>query len=163
MPKSAASGILRDVWKDRGYPVDPVWIARHLGLNVIEAGLQPEVSGALVKKPDEDPVIVLNANDSLTRKRFTCAHELGHYVYRLTKNGTHAPSYEYVDLRGPVAAEGTNPEEVYANTFAANLLMPEDALRAWHSDGQHPLLIASRLGVSGDAVGFRLKNLGLAK
>ena len=158
MPKSAASGILRDVWQDRGLPVDPVWIARQLGLGVVEAVLKPDISGALVKRVDEDPLIVLNQKDNVVRKRFTCAHELGHYVQRLDNP---QPSYEYVDLRGPAAANGTNGDEIFANQFAACLLMPEGEIKRLHSEGHHPSVIAARFGVSGEAVGFRLKKLGL--
>jgi len=159
MPKDAASGILRDVWGDRGFPVDPVWIANKLGLRVIEAQIKPDISGALVKKPDEDPVIVLNAADSTVRKRFTCAHELGHYVSRLARN---EPSYEYVELRGPSAASGRDPEEVFANSFAACLLMPEDAVRRMNKEGLHQSVIAARLGVSGEAIGFRFAKLRIS-
>lgn len=158
MPKDAASGILRDVWGDRGFPVDPVWVANRLGLRVIEAQLKPDISGALVKKPDDDPVIVLNASDSTFRKRFTCAHELGHYVSRVARAES---SYEYVELRGPRAASGRDPEEIFANNFAACLLMPEDEVRRLHGEGHHESVIAARLGVSGEALGYRLAKLGI--
>lgn len=158
MPTTAAAGLLRDVWGDRGYPVDPVWIANQLGIRVIEAQLKPDVSGALVKKQDADPVIVLNATDSRVRQRFTCAHELGHYVSR---SGQVANEYEYVDLRGPTASAGYDQDEIFANRFAAALLMPEDEVRRLRNEGIHPLLIATRLGVSSDAIGYRLKNLGI--
>lgn len=159
MPRDAASNLLNEVWGDRGLPVDPVWIARQLGLDVIESDLDQDISGALFKEAGEDPVIVLNARDSKVRKRFTCAHEIGHYVKRLEANQA---NYEFVDLRGPTAANGCDPEEIFANQFAANLLMPEDQVRIMRRDGFHPSVIAARLGVSDDAIMYRLKNLRLA-
>ncbi len=160
MPKDAATNILAEVWGNRGFPVDPVWIARQLGLDVIEAWLGNDVSGALVKKTDKDPIIVLNNSDHRNRQRFTCAHELGHYVQRWN-NGADQLQYEFVDLRGLSAASGSNPEEIFANQFAANLLMPESEVKRLWREGLHPSVIASRFGVSDDAMRFRLSNLNI--
>ena len=41
-----------------GIPVDPVRIARTLGLDVVTANLPADVSGALVKDPGRDPSIL---------------------------------------------------------------------------------------------------------
>jgi Zn-dependent peptidase ImmA (M78 family) len=59
-----------------------VRIARGLGIDVLDAQLDVSVSGALVKERDQDPSIVLNWIDHPNRKRFTCAHEIGHFVRR---------------------------------------------------------------------------------
>lgn len=77
MSNTSAHALLKDIWGDRKFPVDPVWIANELGLDVVETTLDDDVSGALLKEPEQDPVIILNRNDSNVRKRFTCAHELG--------------------------------------------------------------------------------------
>ena len=45
-----------------------------------------------------------------------------------------------------------------ANVFAAELLMPEDAVRTAFARGE---VLASRLGVSEEAIGWRLYNFGL--
>lgn len=37
--------------------------------------------------------------------------------------------YEYIDLRGDHSSTGQNADEVFANQFAANLLMPADEVR----------------------------------
>jgi Zn-dependent peptidase ImmA (M78 family) len=151
-----AERIRATTWGDT-IPVDPVRIARRLGIHVLDAKLSPTVSGALVKKPGQDPTILLNASDSPNRKRYTCAHEIGHFVKR-----SDAPDqYEYVDLRGPLAAAGQDPEEMYANAFAANLLMPEKEVRRLHREGKGELEMALFFDVSADAMHYRLKNLGL--
>lgn len=157
-PETDASELLNVLWRGKSHPVDPVQIARDLGLNVVEADLPENVSGALIKDTDKDPVIFLSKSDSNNRKRFTCAHEIGHYVYRLANNGSH---YEYVDLRDDSSSRGDNNEEIYANQFAANLLMPAKAVKRLHSQGLPIFLIAQHFGVSDDAIRFRLKNLGL--
>lgn len=125
----AARELLEECW-DGTLPVDPVHVARTMGVKVLDASLDDDVSGALVKEEGADPSILLNASDSRNRKRFTCAHELGHFIRR-----TDEPhKYEYVDYRDQRSSTGTDEEEMFANRFAANLLMPghsgEDLPRA---------------------------------
>lgn len=141
-------------------PVDPIAIARQLGIEVYtDYELPPEVSGMLRKRAGyEDPEILLNARDSRNRQRFTCAHELGHYTQRVKSGEDEA--WEYVDRRDPLSAQGQAPEEVYANQFAAELLMPRDAVDSRAADSNAAVL-ALDFGVSGDAMRFRLENLGL--
>ena len=157
-PTKAAQTLLDDVWAGAGLPVDPVQIARTLGISVIDADLASDVSGALVKQQGQDPVILLNANDSRNRQRFSCAHEIGHYV----KRSAELEEYEYVDLRGALAAAGTDQEEIWANQFAAALLMPEDQVKAFKKDKLTDIEMSLRFGVSRDAMNHRLKNLNLA-
>jgi hypothetical protein len=77
-----AARILRASW-GTAVPVEPVAIAHELGIRVLEAQLDGNTLGALLKEPQEDPTILLNQQDSRNRRRFTCAHELGHYVLAL--------------------------------------------------------------------------------
>jgi hypothetical protein len=153
-----AERIRGDTWGTR-FPVDPVQIARQLGMDVLDAPLSPSVSGALVKEPGQDPTILLNAIDSPNRQRFTCAHEIGHFVKRFNED---ADDYEYVDLRGPLAGAGLDAEEIYANAFAASLLMPEAEVRKLHREGRTALEMALYFDVSQEAMLYRLKNLGLS-
>lgn len=151
-----ADRILDSVWGG-WIPVDPVRIARGLGIRVVDAPLDSNVSGALVKEQGQDPTIMLNAADSPNRKRFSCAHEIGHFVRRREQ----PEKYEYVDYRAGLASTGSDPEEVYANQFAACLLMPEAEVRAAHRQGLDDLDMAIRFDVSREAMQFRLRNLGL--
>jgi Zn-dependent peptidase ImmA (M78 family) len=151
--------LLEETW-DGTLPVDPVRIAKKLGLDVLDVFLKNDVSGALVKKGEEsDPSILLNAEDSKTRKRFTCAHELGHYILRSAEP---TPRYEFVDYRDQKSSTGTVEEERYANSFAASLLMPEVAVRALHERAIPAFRLAIRFGVSPEAMQHRLDNLGLS-
>jgi hypothetical protein len=150
-----ADQLRRTAWGTR-FPVDPVQIAHKLGIDVRQAQLSDNISGALVKEVGKDPTILLNANDYPNRRRFTCAHELGHFVSR----SGDASAYEYVDLRDTIwSAAGTEPDEVFANAFAANLLMPENEVRRLEDAGATPSQMAVYFGVSQDALHFRLKNL----
>ena len=157
--------LLEKAWLQGGtsrphLPVDPFAIARKLGIKVfVDFGLPAEVSGMLRKRSGyEDPEIILNANDSRNRQRFTCAHELGHYNQRI-KEGADG-SWEYVDKRDPLSSQGMKPEEIYANKFAAGLLMPREEVKARAGD-PNVASLALDFGVSADAMRFRLENLRL--
>jgi Zn-dependent peptidase ImmA (M78 family) len=99
----------------------------------------------------------MNAADSFRRQRFTCAHEIGHYVRRTE----HPEEYEYIDYRDALAAQGTDQEEIYANKFAASLIMPAAEVRRLANQGMSDLQMASRFDVSVEAMQYRLQNLGL--
>ncbi len=152
-----ATKLLEAAWGST-IPVDPVAIARDAGLRVVEAELDENTLGALVKQPGHDPAILLNQNDSANRRRFTCAHELGHFVRRLEEE----EQYATVDLRNGRSSTGEVTDEVYANEFAASLLMPSAAVHAFAREGLGDLEMAIRFKVSRQAIQFRLKNLGLA-
>ncbi len=158
-----AQGVLRTTWSEGSpnlrIPVDPIKIARRLGLKVFVAPMTPDVSGALLNKHGQDATIYLNEQDSHNRQRFTCAHELGHYVRRTDAGEL---DYEYVDRRDQLATAGTNADEIYANQFAAALLMPAEMLRALHRRFQ-PVELAYKFGVSADAMNFRIVNLDLTR
>jgi len=156
-PAEDAERILADVWGP-DLPVDPVRIAGTLGIRVVRAHLDPDMSGALVKELGKDPVILLNAADSPNRQRFSCAHEIGHFVRRSDK----PEEYEYVDRRNSLSAMGRDPEEIYANQFAASLLMPSKEVRRLHGEGLSDVQLQLRFDVSLEAMRHRLVNLGYA-
>ena len=124
-----------------------------LGLYVEEAE-DLECSGLLV--PAERRV-VLRAGEPAARQRFTLAHELGHWVCQV-KEGHDAPVYcRAVDL-APGADRALERE---ANVFAAELLMPEPAMREQFARTGSPAELATWFGVSEEAMRWRLYNLGL--
>jgi Zn-dependent peptidase ImmA (M78 family) len=161
-PRRDAEEVLKAYWaKEDGsipVPVDPIAIARKLGFKVYTARLESDVAGWLVMSPGQDPEIYLNGSDSYNRQRFTCAHELGHWARNVAKG---IESERLVDYRSSLASEGTDPKEIYANQFAAALIMPEDIVRQLADQGYGPVALADRLRVSADAASFRLKNLQL--
>ena len=159
-PAVEANKVLENFWENRGFPVDPVTIAKSLGVQVFDTVLPEKVSGALIKEAGKDPVIALHATDHDNRKRFTCSHELGHYVSRVESNRLDT-QYGYIDYRGEAAAKGTDPEEVFANQFAANLLMPEKAIRTKRRKYSSYIQLAQYFGVSVEALKHRLNTLGI--
>lgn len=157
----AATEILENVWGSRGFPVDSAWIARSLGLDVLRVDLDDNVSGALIKQKGKDPVIFINARDNKQRQRFSCAHELGHYVQRTSAKCEGGDTYEYVDLRSDLAKSGTDQDEIFANRFAACLLMPEDEVRRLATYNATPVVMAFHFNVSAEAMRHRLNHLKL--
>ncbi|HWT95388.1 MAG TPA: ImmA/IrrE family metallo-endopeptidase [Solirubrobacteraceae bacterium] len=157
-----AESLLDEVWLSDAFgrpnlPVDPVWIAQRLGIFVFIADLADGVSGMLVKRAGQDPQIYLQRDHHRNRQRFTCAHELGHFV---AAGGD--DTMEYVERRALLASQGSDPSEIYANQFAAALLMPRDVVNE-RCDGvqfPNPVLMSYDFGVSADAMKYRLINLG---
>jgi len=163
-PKKAALDALEKHWASEDgrvdFPVDPVAIAKRMGAEVLRAKLDEDVSGLLVKEPEaEAATIYLNADDHERRQRFTCAHELGHLARR---GDTRNERIGYVDSRDLESRTGKNPEEVWANQFAAELLMPTAAVRALWAQGESASRLARVFGVSVAAAEIRLGSLGLA-
>lgn len=85
---------------------------------------QADVAGVLLKRPDGDHFIAINADPSFgsPRQRFTLAHEVGHV--RLG----HQPR---VDMATDVFDGGRDEQEVSANYFAAEFIAPRQAVLAW--------------------------------
>ena len=159
-PKEQAQKIVDTLWSTKKFPVDPITIAKRLGLKVVETDLPKGNSGALVKQAGEDATIILDKKDHDNRKRFTSAHELGHYISRIESQDT-TREYAYIDLRSELSSRGTNEEEVFANKFAANLLMPQEAVASLHRKKMPHFAMAVHFGVSPEALKYRLKKLNL--
>jgi Zn-dependent peptidase ImmA (M78 family) len=157
-PERDARELLERVWQDQPVPVDPIYLARELGIDVYVADLTPGWSGALMKRAYEPAGIYLNRDEHPNRQRFTAAHELGHYYKRQPEDHE---AYEYVDRRDQRARAGTDPEEIYANAFAAALLMPREEVEQLHAQGLAAPTMAHHFGVSAEAMSIRLDNLGL--
>lgn len=158
---SAAAGLLDAAWNGR-FPVDPVQIAKKIGVQVYSDTLPESVSGAIIKKPGSDAIILIEQKDSSNRQRFTCAHELGHFVDELQNNGEEYNEFEHIDLRSDMARRGTDPKEIFANEFAASLLMPEEEVKKRYVKDKSTMSLSICFGVSPQAMQFRLKKLRLA-
>lgn len=170
--KREAEKLLDVAWAGRGLPINPYFIADKLGIRVREGPLGDVLSGALIKVPDVAPEILVDTEDPPARRRFTCAHELGHFAQRKMDE-----AYRFLDgdadvyvFGRPKDTDSFSEEEAFANAFAANLLMPEDQVRKVYNwaqqsvfDGEPPPLwyMAEKFGVSTEAMKWRLVNLGL--
>lgn len=77
------------------------------------------MEGALLK---DSKVILLSAHRPDGRTRFTCAHEIAHYVFN---HGDH-----FDELVENINKRTSRTEEALADTFAHYLLMPETTVRS---------------------------------
>lgn len=112
-----AENVRREYWGGI-FPVDPIVIARRMGVIPYLSRLG-DTSGLIVRPTNEQAKIYINQFESKARQRFTCAHEIGHYVERVRNRGD---AYTFRDRR---AGKDDIPHEWYADYFAANLLMPQ--------------------------------------
>jgi hypothetical protein len=137
-----------------GPPVPVEAIAEDLlGLSVAESE-SLEVSGMLLPAQRE---VWLNAGEPAPRRRFTLAHEVGHWVCQVLE-GRGAP----VMCRAEVVGVGEGKAlEREANVFAAEFLMPEEVVRD-RFDGT-VTGTAAHFGVSEEAMGWRLYNLEILR
>lgn len=116
--------------------VDVEKIANQLGAKIVEGHFKnpsgETVSGVLkIKGKNGKPVIAVEASDVPERKRFTIAHELGHLCLHAAKALRIDPGVvEHLDFafRDSTSATAEKQEEIEANQFAAELLMPTDEI-----------------------------------
>ncbi len=158
-----ADSLLADV-KEPPIPVQA--IASALGLFVDHVALSDEVSGVLVVN-EEGGVIGVNKDHALVRKRFTIAHEIGHYVLHRGDEQLFIDKGYKVLFRDETSGQGTDIRERDANAFAAALLMPRrllgDLARTYHLDlgeqGGPVEELAKLFQVSTQAMTYRLAKL----
>jgi len=154
----------------RTAPIPVERIAEQLDLRIVFDDLGEDISGLLVAR-DGSASIAVRRSDAPTRKRFTIAHEIGHFVmrhHRQRNELVHADPHEQVIYRSPRASEGLDPIEIQANQFAASLLMPAKLVRQHAerlglplTDGDVKTLAKSVFEVSEEAMTIRLNGLGL--
>ncbi len=145
-------------------PVDVEAIAGQLGISIRKMSLEADVSGILYRE-DDKKIIVVNENHPVVRQRFTIAHEIGHLLLH-AGDAVHVDQEFRINLRDQRSATAENIEEIEANAFAANLLMPASWLRREMSTESVDLIddgeiqsLADRYGVSAQAMILRLSNI----
>lgn len=142
----------------KGPPVDPKAIAEFLGFTVLEYPF-PDTTSGLTFIEEGVKTIGVNNHHAPTRKRFSIAHELGHY---LSGHESYDAGGTHVDTR-PSYLDPQHRQEVEANEFAAELLMPSDWLKRDVAElGADGVALAKRYGVSEQAMWIQLLDLKLA-
>lgn len=103
-------------------PIDPYTIAKTIGIEVCEDDCEG-YTGMILVVDNEALISVKSSLGENSRKRFTVAHELGHYRIPGHLSGRDAlfrcaeDAFYVFDKKGNIESE--------ANEFAAELLMPE--------------------------------------
>jgi len=149
-------------------PVHVEKIAIKMDLDIQPADLGPKVSGALIIN-DGKATIGVNQNESKVRRRFTIAHELGHYILHRSTNNFFVE--KMVLFRNTDTSLGEEKKEKQANAFAAGLLMPQTILEteieialkndSIENDDDLISYLAKKFEVSEIAMTYRLSNLNL--
>lgn len=136
-PQKEAQRVLRHV-KVATRPVNVESIAERLGAKVVKVDLDDKLCGMLHKEAGQH-IIGVNSSHSVSRQRFTIAHEIGHLVMH-----DHLISDLHVDksfserlYRDGRSKTGEDKIEREANRFAAELLMPTELL---HEDVSEVLI-----------------------
>lgn len=154
MPKTAKD-VLSAFWDEMVLPINPGTIAARMGISVMA---DPNLGASGHYEPTSEkvngPLITYNPTEHTVRQRFTIAHELGHHALE------HGPRDR--DTPENFTMFFSDPKEVAANRFAAQLLMPSDYVHAAvQVRGITDLgKLASLFNVSKVAMRYRLKDLG---
>lgn len=150
-----AGVVLQRLWPAGVLPIDPIFVARGLGLSVFRAQLGDDAWGMLVGASG-GASIYLDQDQPMTRYRFSCAHEIGHFIDR---GSDMEAENAFVDRRSD-DSKG-RADEIYANEFAGSLLMPEQELLRAILAGETDFDLAARFDVSLEAVRYRRRLMGV--
>jgi len=137
-------------------PLDVVGVAEKFGIRVKEVSLEDDLSGILYKNEEKDSwVMQVNEDHHLNRRRYTIAHELGHFCLH-----RHLKQY----FEDKIFFRGNDPSktEWQANDFASAILMPEQKFRGEVRSGKRKVdELAKEFQVSTLALRIRAKSLGM--
>jgi Zn-dependent peptidase ImmA (M78 family) len=155
--EGAARELLSRYW-DRQLPIDPVKIATMAGISVYGRGGRGDMDyhySGYYRIFNGMPSIEYNVSEPPVRQRFTVAHEIGHFALGHQDAPRDAGNFQ----------SSGDPRERQANRFAAELLMPASLVTQYYQNGLVNSVddLASNFGVSRDAMGYRLINLGLLR
>ena len=154
-PLAAASRVIAAHWQSGLLPVDPLKIARSMGIRVEEGALALNLSAALIKEPDEGPKIVLEGSEAHEWKQYACSYEIGNYMRHKDEETYHL---HYEKQHPPDANE---EGEAWAWAFASCLLIPQDDLYEHHAMTPALWELASTFGVPPRLMQTRLENENL--
>lgn len=137
-------------------PVQVVPIAEKLGLKVYTVNnWGDDISGMIVSDKERGGksgfAIYINGNHALTRRRFTMAHEISHFVLHrsLIGDGVQDDALYRSKLSSAIEAE--------ANRYAAEILMPWQLINAEIAKGNNTVAgLAQVFNVSKSSMSIRL-------
>jgi Zn-dependent peptidase ImmA (M78 family) len=146
-------------------PVEEIALAE--GLTVVRSAAEWSESGFLLRD-GATTIIGINSRNAPKRQRFTIAHELGHWCLH-EKQRLIIDHSVMIYKRDDVSSQATDQQEIEANRFAAEILMPRDMIKSVAkslranaaSREDFVTTIAREFDVSIEAMGYRLINLGV--
>jgi Zn-dependent peptidase ImmA (M78 family) len=151
-----AREILEQYGLHQSIPFDPIKVAQLNGIEVKNAVFKDNEILGIISKKQGSTTIYVNSHDSYNRKRFTVAHELGHYFLHLKDTEDSL----VVDMNRLINGLGDEKEKE-ANRFAAAVLMDEVLVKSLWNDFKSVQVMADIFKVSFEAMSYRLDNLGI--
>ncbi len=147
-------------------PINLDALAEKAGIQIKYGEFEDKTSGFAYQKATTK-YIGVNASEPDVRQRFTIAHELGHIFMHRQDPLSYDPIVELIHFRDGLSSTGESKKEREANAFAAELLMPEVAVRKEIKEMQGIDLhdtgavgrLADKFGVSHAAITVRLASL----
>jgi len=152
------SSVTKALLKDTGidihtrHPTSPIslrLVTKKMGIKYIKVPMHQNTCGMMVRSND-GPYIAINANHPYTRRRFSTAHEIGHYYLGHESDITQLN-------------DQNRYKEVQANRFASSLLMPDELFYRAHKEHYSIKEMANWLRVSPISVAIRCIEFGLRK
>lgn len=141
MPKKTATKLINKYKTN-----NPFYIAEHKGIEIIFEPLG-SIYGYF-NKYKRIKFIHINNQISTEIQRFTCAHELGHALLHHDTNTSFLKAHTFFS---------TSKLEREANTFAVELLMPDQFLVQYKNTNLTIYDIAARYGVPREVCGLKLQ------
>ncbi len=151
-------------------PVPVELIAKKMGAKLTFEPFEgkDDISGMMFRD-GEINIIGINSSHPNTRQRFSIAHEIGHLV--LHKKKLFIDKVVKIDFRDTTSSMAIDKNEIAANAFAAELLMPRDFVQREirreiskqnNVIGKEALIqkLSNTFDVSTQAMEYRLINLG---
>jgi Zn-dependent peptidase ImmA (M78 family) len=123
------------------------------------ADLDEQIAGQIQRLEDGTYKISVNKNDHSFRKRFTMAHELGHFIYHKGLIGSGIDDdrlYRSTSVGNFYNDSIKQQHEVEANKFAAAILMPKPKIQQDYDNHKDLNLVAAMWQVSPQALRIRL-------
>ena len=144
-------------WAAQIPPINLMGMSRELGLGFAIEGLPAGISGKLTRDQNYSGgfKISVNAADPPRRQRFTTAHEIAHFVLHRDLIG------DGITDNAMYRSSLSDEYERQADRFAAQMLLPAEAVRAAYRNTKALAGLSVMFDVSGDAIRIRLRELRL--
>ena len=136
-------------------PVDLIKIANNNNIEVYKSEVEEKISGAIKYYKKEDKfIILLNEKDSEFRRRFTLAHELGHYFL-------HKDILKSDEIHVDTLYRMPSEKEREVDYFAGALLINKKLLEKMYLKTTSISALSQIFEVSESAMTVRLDILGM--
>lgn len=143
-----------------GFKLDLNRLCDKLSVSAYNALFKEKLDGMILKEGSKFTIYV-NKLDPETRKRFTLAHELGHFISHMFKSYSHS-KLEQGSIEDPAymaRSENKDCAELEADEIAGHLLMPEKFIKILLEQKKNEFEMARIFNVSVEALKIRLRNL----